>query len=373
MRYAPIPFESFTRLLTQMPVIAQIDPLALLALPADTKIVRNDDEARTLLDSPEYVSCHPMVIAEDNSKLTEQFPAYKVLGLPEVNQLNRSLSTRLDIARQLLLTNHAVTDRIVNEVAHYKPAVTVVLLIDGLSYQDAKDWGWPIVPCFVDSPSVTYRYHDAENTQVIRTIGFAALLGTPHLSQRLLQLGFRHFRGFSYWQRGQNRISDTLFERIAVQQVQGFSTVLNLLAETPTAAGTYIQIVREGLDGLAHGKRELSHVEIQGALKAIYQDIEALTALLHAQKLPSRIYVTADHGMLWKHEHSLELLNIKGSKPRYTKGDIPDHLKHYATSLQGYSVLHYPYLGAAINANDSGVHGGLSYQESIVPFITIEV
>ena len=38
-----------------------------------------------------------------------------------------------------------------------------------------------------------------------------------------------------------------------------------------------------------------------------------------------------------------------------------------------YYLYHYPYLGSRIRANDSGVHGGLSYWESIVPFVRAEV
>ena len=38
-----------------------------------------------------------------------------------------------------------------------------------------------------------------------------------------------------------------------------------------------------------------------------------------------------------------------------------------------YYLYHSPYIGRRVRSNDSGIHGGLSYHESIVPFVRLEV
>ena len=66
-----------------------------------------------------------------------------------------------------------------------------------------------------------------------------------------------------------------------------------------------------------------------------------------------------------------------GHKPRYSLKLPEDRLVEYTVKMENsgipYYLFRYPYLGAAIRSNDSGVHGGLSYQESIVPFAKFKV
>jgi hypothetical protein len=344
--------------------------LAALGLPASTQLIYDEITALAMLDDPTVDLSIPVVILTNNTSLLSRFPAYEVLGEPSAQALNIALPERLMLARHLMLRNQDVPHHITEEVDRQNPPVVVMLLVDGLSYEDVRDWGWSIQPCLVDGPSVTYRLDRTNPLQVNPNVGFAALVGTPPLAMRLRGLGFKQFRGFSYWQRGQNTVSDMLFQYIPTRRVQGFGQILAALREEPIQNGTYLQIMREGLDGLAHGKRELGQWEIDGAAQAILHDIEALLRILPANTL---VYVTADHGMLWKHEHRFEPIPLRDSRPRYTETGISEMYQAHSSNIHGYDVLHYPYLGAPIPTNDSGVHGGLSYQESVVPFITIKV
>jgi hypothetical protein len=367
-----LPFERLAEVAAQTPVVVSMDPLAALGLPANTRLFSDETSVLAELDDPEFDASAPMVILSQREDLQTRFPAYQIVGRPSAQLLNQVLPNRLALARSLLLRNHEVARHIIEDVRKWHPPVVVLLLIDGLSYEDACQWGWSTQPCLVDGPSVTFRFDKLNPEKVNRNIGFAALVGTPSVASQLRSQGFKHFRGFSYWQRGQNTVSDALFQHIPLSRVQGFSTVLETVRANPIQPGTYLQIVREGLDGLAHGKRELSRWEVEGALQAIHNDISALLAILRQNFPGALVYVTADHGILWKHEHTFERLLLENSRPRYTEGIIPNYLQAYITELQGYGALHYPYLGASINTNDAGVHGGLSYHESIVPFIRIE-
>jgi hypothetical protein len=85
------------------------------------------------------------------------------------------------------------------------------------------------------------------------------------------------------------------------------------------------------------------------------------------------VFLVADHGILWKTEHEFRILRYPGEcKPRYSTNNPGKTLQEYVTKLEKanseYFLLHYPYLGAPIRSNDSGVHGGLSLHESIVPY-----
>lgn len=366
-----LPFDRLAEVVGQTPILANMSALAALGLPSNTRLLRDEAAALALLDDPTFDLSTPLIVLSENERLQTRLQAYRIVGEPSAEVLNTALPSGLTLARSLMLRNHDVAHHIAQEVRRHRPPVVILLLIDGLSYEDVRGWGWPVQPCLVDGPSVTYRLDRSNTARVNPHIGFAALVGQPPLAARLRQMGFKHFSGFSYWQRGQNMVSDVLFQHVPMRRVQGFWQVLEALRAEPIQQGTYLQIVREGLDGLAHGKRELSRWEIDGALRAIHDDIEALVRTVSDDG--ALVYVTADHGILWKHEHPFELIPLQNSRPRYTESEVPDHLRVYLAELQGYAALHYPYLGAPIPINDSGVHGGLSYQESIVPFIRIEV
>ena len=123
-------------------------------------------------------------------------------------------------------------------------------------------------------------------------------------------------------------------------------------------------MVREGLDGLAHSRREVGQQEIKATVNAIHQDFRYLVELLTEKSVHGAIYLIADHGLLWKNQHQWQIIENSGSQhPRYAT-NLPrasEFTVEFLTEQQKFYLWQYPYLGKQIKANDSGVHGGLSY------------
>jgi hypothetical protein len=130
------------------------------------------------------------------------------------------------------------------------------------------------------------------------------------------------------------------------------------------------------LDGLAHHRRELRRAEITAAIDKILADVLMILEFLQTGGLSVTVYLTADHGILWRTEHEFRSLVYWGERhPRYarvtTEQEPPAQATRFDLGDAQYDLFHYPYLAMDIKSNDSGVHGGLSVQESIVPLVTI--
>jgi len=373
-----VSFESLDNWLRRTPVIGQVHPLVPLSLSQDVDIILDTEISHFLeaLDNRAYIETRPKLILSDNEILKARFPQMRSLGIPPLDAINHNIRHHVGYARTHLLTTHKVAQKIEEDVRQHHPELVVMLLIDGLSYADVLDWGTSVEPCFVDGPSVTYRFYDDDRDKLVEKVGFASIVNTPPIYQRLYRLGYRHARGYTYWKPKDNIIADYMFTGVPFEQVVNFESILQQIRKENLPKYSYIQIVREGLDGLAHGKRELRRSEIEGAIKGILDDIERLLATLKSTGFSVCLYATADHGMLWKNEHQLDNRKLADSKPRYATRYSPE-LDEYTIRMENggvpYYLLCYPYLGSAIRANDSGVHGGLSYQESIVPFIKFKV
>jgi hypothetical protein len=188
-------------------------------------------------------------------------------------------------------------------------------------------------------------------------------------------LGISRPRGFSYWDRIHNELSDFLFRGVPLERVSSVKDAFSVIDEL-NPLSLYIQIIREGLDELAHHRREVSRNEIEATVAAIHQDYRHLVKLVAQTGLRGSIYLTADHGILWKSEHSFKkLYEGQGRHSRYMV-DVPavkDHVTKVSIDRKSFFLCHYPYLAARIPSNDSGIHGGLSSWESIVPFVQTEV
>lgn len=369
-------FTDLDQLLHHTPVLANVHPLIPVCLSPDIRVIRKPNELLAQVDDVENLSDQPALVLQDDPVLRERFPLVHSLEHPPIATINEHMKHHIDYIREHFLTTDRVGDHIATDVAQNQYELVTVLLLDGLSYGDVLNWGGEVQPCFVDGPSVTFRKSEDE-TDVIHDIGFASIIGNPSIAEKLYQLGYRNACGYTYWEARDNLLARYMFRGISDNQVVNFEGILELVEEAPLGPRTYLQIVREGLDGLAHSKRELRTTEIQGALRAIRDDIERLIEILRTKALRSVIYITADHGILWKNEHNWELLPLNGSRPRYTYERPENSLLDYVVRMErgGRPVylLTYPYLGTPIRKNDSGVHGGFSYQESFVPFIKIEV
>ncbi|MBI5668048.1 MAG: PglZ domain-containing protein [Chloroflexi bacterium] len=364
-------FNELAQLLAKIPVIGHVHPLIPLCLPPGTQVVNDIQGFGYEIDSPELHAARPTLLIRHDKALMARFPLVNVLNHPPIEAVNNNIAHNVRYAREHLLTHDKIAPHIERDVHASPPDVVVLFLVDGLSYADVLNWCWDeLQPCFVDGPSVTFRFH---NGRLVETVGFASIINRPSVYERLYGLGYHQARGYTYWDRNENQIADFMFEAIPVEGITNFEVALQWLKDEKSLRNCYIQIVREGLDGLAHGKRELRPSEVDIAVKAILQDIERLLNLLESKHLSVNLYLTADHGVLWKNEHSFRTLRgIRDSKPRFTSSCPAEEFREYTVRFENsyvpYYLYTYPYLGVPIRTNDSGVHGGLSYQESIVPF-----
>ncbi len=360
--------------LTVAPVMGQFHPLVPLCLSQSVERVSDPYTLLEELDSPTPHSVRSVIIPHLDTKYVDRFLTLNLLESPPAQLININLPNRIETARQWLLTNHRVADRIIADVQQHGYDTVILLLVDGLSYADVAHWPERPEPCFIDGPSITYSRTSTD--QVDPQVGFPAIINSPPLARRLVEVGIRHQRGYSYWSRAQNDITETLFAGIPLEKVNGFDEAYEKISQLSQIKGLYIQIVREGLDGLAHSRREISDVEVKAATEAIHQDLRLLVSFLSKRETHGAVYLIADHGILWKNQHAWQEINyLNANRPRYTTQISPHSnlTSTFSTDRQTFSLLHYPYLGRSIRANDSGVHGGLSYWESIVPFIHLEV
>jgi len=359
--------------LTTAPVMGQFHPLVPLCLPESLEVIFNPQELAEELDSLQPHRERPILITQPSAKFAHRFISMDYLACPPAEIINRNLPRRIEAARANLLSNHRIVDRITADVRTQNYQTVILLLVDGLSYADTVSWTEKVDPCFIDGPSITFSRLPDGN--INPNVGFPAIIGTPTLGRRLFDLGLTRSRGFSYWKREQNDVSEKLFQGIPLDRVGGLADAFAEL-ERLDLRGFYIQLVREGLDGLAHSRREVSQYEINAATAAIHQDLRYLVELLTKQKVYGAVYLVADHGILWKKQHKWQIIEgSQSTSPRYMSNNPhkPELTTRIAAQGQDFYLWHYPYLGRKIKANDSGVHGGLSYWESIVPFTRVEV
>jgi hypothetical protein len=364
--------DDLLRQLAIAPVMGKFHPLLPLCLPANTEVQLDARRVAIEMDDRAASEVRPILITNLDLAYANRFITATLTSLPDVGLLNRGLPGRLEAARSLL-TNRHIADRIVEDTIGRDYRVVILMLVDGLSYEDVRHWPEEVEPTFIDGPSITFSR--TTGGDINREVGFPAIVGIPPLAQRLLQVGLKRARGYSYWDRESNDVAAIMFEGMPLQRVGGVDEALGLLVKE-SLDGLYVQLVRVGTDGLAHGRREVGIREVGATVEAVRQDLLHLVDILRQAELRGAVYLTADHGMLWKNHHSLiESEDYRSPHPRYTAGTFSDDAPVSRLETQGgvFSLYHYPYLGTAIRANNSGVHGGLSYWESIVPFIRIEV
>ena len=353
--------------LRRAPVMGHLHPLGRLFLPLNTRIVTDAEMVALEMDALEGQEVRPIFIATPNARYSHRFLTCHLPEHPPIAAINAVLPIALPLARTLL-TSHTVAGRITADAISHHYQTVILLLVDGLSYADVRHWTEKVEPCFIDGVSITFAR--TENEKIRTDVGFPAIISEPSIARRLLNCGLRHSLGFSYWQRD-NIVTNTLFRGMALRRVSGIVETVDLLAERTSLDGLYIQIVREGTDGLAHSRREVTSGEVATTVAAIRHDLHTLATLLAERKLRGAVYLVADHGILWKREHNLIDQFQPDSRPRYTSSSPAP--SENSTQIGAFHLYNYPYLGKKIRANDSGVHGGLSYWESFVPFVRVEV
>lgn len=364
--------ESLQKLLDVAPVMGHFHPLWSLCLPANVKIATSAQAVAEALDGLESHLEQPLFITEYAPAMADRFLTHHMPDCPPPELVNHALPIRLPDNHNLF-TKDKIAQQIVNDTVKQGYETVILMLVDGLSYEDTRDWPFHSTPCLINGPSVTFA--KTSNEKIMPDIGFPAIVGSYSIARKLAQAGIPHSRGYSYWDREQNDVSAFLFSGMPLTRVKGVSEALSLLKEI-NLRGMYIQVVREGTDGLAHSRREVTAGEVKSTVNAVLSDFRQLTSLVAASGHKGAVYLVSDHGVLWKHEHSFERLTRENSAHvRYSweRPFDPTCASVFQTSNGPCYLYHYPYSGRQLRANDSGTHGGLSYWESIVPFVHVEV
>ena len=364
--------DSLPKLLDVAPVMGHFHPLWKLCLPTNVEIATSAQAVAEKLDSLDRHPEQPIIITDYAPILADRFLTYHLPDCPSPDLVNQALPTRITSGHHLF-TNKEVGQQIVEDALKQGYETVILMLVDGLSYEDARYWPYHLTPCLIAGPSITFARATGET--IVPDIGFPAIVGNYSIARKLAQVGIPHSRGYSYWEREQNDVSAFLFSGMPLTRVNGISETISLLRQV-NLKGMYVQLVREGTDGLAHSRREVTAKEVQATVNAILDDLRQLVSLVVESGRKGAVYLVSDHGILWKHQHTLERLPGENSAHvRYTWNQ-PINLScvtPFPTSNGTCYLYHYPFTGRQLRTNDSGTHGGLSYWESIVPFVHIEV
>lgn len=323
-------------------------------------------EWRERIDSPDAINTNQTLFVNisvsDREELTQVFgfPTVVFPSLPSIGQVNEVLPNRFETTH--LRKQSDVAAEITARVHHELPQIVVSLVFDGLSFYEVTDWELPnaqLEPCLVDGLSTTES-------------AMQRLIGSPVLTHRLFELGYVRRLGFSYWERSVNALTDTLFAEFPESQLHRVTTFdedLETIKASEWPTHTYIQIIRSGLDSACHSHRE--RPDVATLLEGLRQDILSLFAVLEETGKSFRLFITADHGILWDDGQSIVPLAQEKFKTRYTEGDVAsgDNILILQSDEGTYTVLTGDKVIAKNRkSNEWGFHGGISAQESLVPF-----
>ena len=351
-------------ILDHTPVVYEGEPLLLAEL--DNLVVERDVwQYVQRLDGLAPMPVERTVLLGPVTSYFDRWPVMRMEAKApsELAQFNRSLFQNYDQVRQFTFTQSDIAARIEEDL---DVDVIVLLLVDGLSYTDWMDYPG-VQSCLVEGPTIT-------------PVGFRNIVGKPSIARRLFKRGFRKRLGFSHWDRD-NRLTDVLFygfdPAMQMFKVNEFKEVL-LALDRLSREQTYVQILTNGLDAISH--RHRGRPPVEAIASHLYEDVLlALAERLHKQRVTALVYATADHGILWRPQPGAgeELIVIpdeRASAHRYTKGNllIP-HSRQFTCYGANYTVLAYPYLFRPLTGLEWGTHGGISFQESVVPFVKLEV
>lgn len=300
--------------------------------------------------------------SSDREELTQVFgfPTVEFPPFPTTEQVNKELPNRFETTN--LLKQSEVAAEITERLARELPQIAVLLIFDGLSFDDVAEWELPgtiLEPCLVDGLSTTES-------------AMPRLIGSPILTHRLFDIGYVRRSGFSYWKRPMNPLTNALFEEfpdIQLHRMTAFNEVLEELEQSEWQTPTYVQIIRSGLDSVCHSHRERPNVS--SILDDLRKDIVSLIAALQETGKSFRLFITADHGILWYNNQDIVPLAREKSKARYTEGDVAcgDNVLTLKSNEGTYTVLTGDkVIGRNRKVTEWGFHGGISAQESLVPF-----
>ena len=350
--------------LNRTPVVYEGEPLLLAEL--DNLVVERD--VWQYVQRVDDLSPLPVERTVLLGPVTSYFDRWPVMRMDvraptDLARFNRSLFQNYDQVRQFAFTQSDIAAHIEEDL---DVDVIVLLLIDGLSYTDWMDYPG-VRSCLVEGPTIT-------------PFGFRNVVGQPSIARRLFEKGIHKRMGFSHWDRS-NTLTNVFFygfdPTTQMFRANEFEEVLLALDRLPPEQ-TYVQILTNGLDSISHHHR--GRPPVGTVARHLYEDVLlALVERLQRIGAAALVYATADHGILWKPEPGAgeELIVVRDERTnshRYAKGAfLVSHSRQFSCYGTNYTVLAYPYLFNPLTVLEWGTHGGISFQESVVPFVKLEV
>lgn len=351
------------------PIISPLPRLAEFYLD-DLTIYSSIDEFHRDLYDPSYFFDQDVIINTETRH--HDYPRVECDELTVTPRLNAVVDWQAhqdhDRLQNELLSQSEIKSYIQNRVTAEE--LVALIIVDGLSYEAVRKSELNAHPVVVDGITTTepgYRRIIYGRNEVAAVSMYAALLRNKEFYEDF---------GFTYWERGQEDLSTELHSGMgAVHRISDFEEAVDVLqAEAPFTAKTYVQITRMGLDQDSHNRKEDPNRDAE--VQAIVEDVRTLLNTANDIVDSFRVFVTADHGILWRdqlpadppivcedyHPHARcieDEWNVEGGRVIWESDE---------TVTTG---LAYPYLTRGLDNTEWGVHGGFSYYESIVPLIEL--
>jgi len=359
-------FETIAERAQDTPVISVLPPLASFYLD-EFAIYRSLDSFHQRLYDPDFRFEQDVIIDEDTRH--REYPRIDCSADPVIPSLNDVVDwddrEHHDRIRQDLLRQSNIKEHILERVS--PEDFVALVIVDGLSYDAVRSFEFDIQPVVVDGISTTGP-------------GFKRIIyggDTLSVYGALTNKDFYNVYGFTYWPRGQEDLSTELHSAMGqeVYRIKDFDDALTRLkTDAPFDDKTYVQITRMGFDQECHNRKE--EPNRNSVRDELASDIRSLVETAEEVATNYRIFVTADHGILWRDQLPEEPSIVHdewADHARFLEGvhDLPNSMTEHDENEGEATALAYPHLTRELKNTEWGVHGGFSYQESIVPLIEI--
>lgn len=358
-------FETVADRARETPILSTLPSLASFYL-SDFNIYNTVDGFHRDLYDPDYLFDSDVIV--DTEARHPDYPRLDCSAEPVTPALNdvvrwedREHHERIhrELLRQSDIKDY-ILDRVVGE------EFVAVVIVDGLSYEAVRPLEFEVKPVIVDGITTTGP-------------GFRRIIyggDSVSIYAALTSKGFYKGYGFTYWNRGQEELSTELHSGLGqnVHRIRDFDKALSTLeADQPFDNKLYVQITRMGMDQDSHNRKEEPN---RAAVRDdIAEDLRGLAEVADDITDKFRIFVTADHGILWRDELPDDPQVVKdewADHARFLEGEHDvDHGLTLRQNGDAATGLGYPYLTRELKNTEWGVHGGFSYQESITPLIEI--
>jgi len=355
----------------EQPVIVPLPKLAHLYLD-EFSIYSSVDKFQEDFYDPDHIFEYDVIIdADEHHPNFDRLSCEEQTVKPQLNSVvNWASHTDHKQLADDLLVQSGLKEYILDSVS--AEDLVILIIVDGLSFESVRGTEMDATPVFVDGISTTelgYR-------RVIYGDSGKYYSPTSVYADLLTQKRFYNDLAFTYWERDKNDLSTDLHSSMSsVTRISSFSEVVNALrSEHPLEEKTYVQITRMGLDQDSHNRKE------EPPRSAVVQDIRSDLQELQkaASKLSERfrIFLTADHGILWRDQLPSKLSIVCDEHhphARFVEGGMTIEEGRTILDADGNKItgLGYPYLTRELKNTEWGVHGGFSYYESIVPLVEV--